>query len=196
MDHRPFRIFLFVSFFTLAFNQLFGPTARGRPRSTGKRVAGAQLRLFDRDRRSARPSVRLRANTRFKDSFSEYLLEEMLLRFRDASQTISVSGDQYADVALLLRNKLKSSSLRPVRRFITGSAKTIDVVDSDQIALRNELSIAEAIRNLPAFGSSKRKGRAAHDDTHAWLRAQNTEVLIRHAFAIHRASAVATFWRS
>ena len=186
MDHRPFRISLFVSFFTLAFNQFVqADSLRGFVLDPqGERVAGAQLRLFDRKTGEARKTF---SSAEGEYSFqgipsSEYLLEgDASSSVLTTSQTISVSGDQYADVALAISvNKLEvivTASSTPLS--LQEVAKTIDVVDSDQIALRNELSIAEAIRNLPGIRVKQTEGPGSFTTIRTrGLRAQDTEVLI------------------
>lgn len=129
----------------------------------GAAVANARLRLFDRDGGTVR-------NARSRDdgtylfpnlSSSEYLLEgETSDASLAASRMLQVDGDTRFDLDLSL-------SASTVEIFVTASstpvaqdevAKALDAVDDEEIALRNEFSLAEAIRNTPGVRVQQLRG--------------------------------------
>jgi iron complex outermembrane receptor protein len=129
----------------------------------GSVVADAQLKLYDRKSGELRTTV---SNSEGGYSFrgipsGDYLLEaDASSAALTASRQISVRGDQSADVEL----KISATNVEVLvtavgaAQSIEEVAKAIDVVDSDQIAQRDELSITEAIRNLPGIRVKQLEG--------------------------------------
>src|SRR5262249_9080788 len=98
-----------------------------------------------------------------------------------ASRQVTVEGDRTLDVELAISSSavagVGTASTTPVA--IQEVAKAVDVVDADQIALRDELSIAESIRNLPGVRVKQLEGPgSAVSIKTRGLRAQDTAVLI------------------
>ena len=145
----------------------------------GAAVANVRLRLFDRNGGTVR-------NARSRDdgtysfpnlSSNEYLLEgETSDASLAGSRALEVDGDTTLDLDL-------SVSASTVEIFVTASstpvardevAKALDAVDDEEIALRDEFSLAEAIRNTPgvrvqqlrgpgSFVSIQTRGLRTHD---------------------------------
>ena len=92
------------------------------------------------------------------------------------SAVVTVSGDQRVDLALavsgITAEVVVTASTTPLA--VREVAKAIDVIDSEEIALRNELSVTEAIRTLPgirvqtlggpgSFTTIQTRGLRSHD---------------------------------
>ncbi len=129
----------------------------------GAVVVNAQLRLFDRT------SGKLRQTQSAGDgaySFpniaaANYLLEgEAADEALTGSQQITVSGDAIADLALAISGAqvevVVTASSTPLT--LQETAKALDVVDSEEIALRNEFAVSEAIRNVPGVRVQQLRG--------------------------------------
>ena len=83
------------------------------------------------------------------------------------SAVVTVSGDQRVDLALavsgITAEVVVTASTTPLA--VREVAKAIDVIDSEEIALRNELSVTEAIRHAPRHpGADARRSGELHDD--------------------------------
>ncbi len=132
----------------------------------GSVVPAAQVRLFDRKTGQLRTTV---SNSEGGFSFrgiprGDYLLEaDASSSALTASRQVSLRGDQSADLELKISGTNVEVLVTAVGtpQSIEETAKAIDVVDADEIAQRDELSITEAIRTLP--GASYRSGRAAFE---------------------------------
>jgi len=159
---RPFAVLvLLVSIFS---TPIFADTLRGRVVDPqGSIVPGARVRLFDRNSGMSRTAT---ADAEGIYSFTgipsgDYLLEgDASNSALSASKGVSVRGDQTADIALAI-------STTSVEVLVTAAgtaqsieeiAKAIDVVDSKEIAQRAELSITEAVRNLPGIRVQQLEG--------------------------------------
>ncbi len=133
----------------------------------GNVVPGAQVRLFDRKTGQLRKTA---ANSEGGYSFpgipaGGYLLEgDASSAALSASREVTVAGDQTADI------ELKISSIN-VEVLVTAAgtpqsveevAKAIDVVDSEEIAQRAELSIAETVRTLPGIRVQQLEGPGSY----------------------------------
>ena len=150
----------------------------------GNIVANAQLRLFDRTSGLLR-----QATTAADGSYAfaglvsgDYLLEaDGAASALSAATAVSVNGDVNVNLTL----KVAGVS---VEVFVTASstplslqevAKAVDVVDAEEIALRDELSIAEAIRNLPGVRVKTLEGPGSFTTIRTrGLRGQDTALLI------------------
>ncbi len=150
----------------------------------GKRVPGAQLRLSDRRTGELRTT---RSTAEGDYAFEgigagEYLIEvEASSSALTASRQVSVQGVQTVDIELQISSAVVEvvviASATPVN--IQEVAKAIDVVDSDEIALRDELSITEAIRNLPGVRVKQLEGPGSVTTIKTrGLRAHDTAILI------------------
>ncbi len=183
---RPLRISISISLFVIAFQlSLQADSLRGRVLDPqGQRVANAALRLFDRNKAVVRQTQSSSdGDYAFQGiAAGDYLLEaEASASALTKSQPIHIDGDQTADVSLVISsNKTEvvvTASSTPLA--LAEVSKALDVVDSDQIALRDELSIAEAIRNLPGIRVKQTEGPGSFTTLRTrGLRAQDTEVLI------------------
>ena len=129
----------------------------------GAAVADARLRLFDRGGGTVR-SARSRDDGTYvfsNLSSSEYLLEgETSDASLAGSRALQVDGDTSFDLDLAI-------SASTVEIFVTASstpvvqdevAKALDAVDDDEVALRAEFSLAEAIRNTPGVRVQQLRG--------------------------------------
>jgi len=130
---------------------------------SGSAVPRASLRLFDRD------TGRLRQTTSAADGSFEfqgipdgdYLLEaEAASAFLAASREITVQGDSNLDIELAISgaNVEVLVTASGTAQSIEETAKAIDVVTADEIALRNEIMISEAIRNIPGVRVQTQEG--------------------------------------
>ena len=119
-------------------------------------VADVQLRLFDRT------SEQLRETTSGSSggyAFRDIPPGEYLLEARGSAGALSgASGVTIAGAStLVLTLSLSALSVEVVvtasstPRSFQEVAKVVDVVDSEEIALRNEMSVAEAVRLLPGI---------------------------------------------
>ena len=129
----------------------------------GAAVASVRLRLFDRSGGPVRHAVsREDGSYLFQNVLpNEYLLEG---ETRDAalagSSALSIHGDARFDLSLAV-------SATTVEVFVTASstpvpddevAKALDAVDDEETALRNEFSLAEAIRTMPGVRVQQLRG--------------------------------------
>jgi iron complex outermembrane receptor protein len=150
----------------------------------GKVVSDAQLRLFDRK------SGELRKTTSSQEgSFSfqgipagQYLLEaDASDAALTGSRVVNVSGTQNVELQLRISGTntevLVTASGTPLT--IEEVAKALDVVDSKTIDQRDELSITEAIRNIPGLRIKTLAGPGSFTSINTrGLRAQDTAVLV------------------
>lgn len=120
----------------------------------GKPVANATLRLFDRNSGAFRETRSRHDGAYVFDPIpdGEYLLEgEAAEGALVGSQEATVRSELDQDLALAIAETssrvVVTASTTPLA--VQEVAKAVDTVDSVEIALRNEFSIAEAIRNLP-----------------------------------------------
>ena len=175
----------------LAIAALLSPLLARADNLTGRvtdpqnnRVPEAQLRLFDRK------TGELRKTTSSSDgefSFQgipagEYLLEaDAASSALGASQIVNIAGDANVDLQLRISGTstevLVTASGTPLA--IEEIAKALDVVDSKVIDQRDELSISEAIRNMPGVRVQTQEGPGSLTTIQTrGLRAQDTAVLI------------------
>ena len=150
----------------------------------GVPVSNVQLRLFDRK------SGELRKTTSSAEGIyafpgipsGDYLLEgDASSAALTASRETSVDGDQTLDLELQISATnveiLVTASGTPLS--IEEIAKAMDVVDSAQIERRGEISITEAIRNLPGLRIQTLEGPGSFTTINVrGLRAPDTAVLI------------------
>jgi vitamin B12 transporter len=97
------------------------------------------------------------------------------------SHDVAVSGDEKTDLKLAISGTktdvLVTASGTPLSA--DGISKSIDVVDSEEISLRSEFSISEAIRNLPGLRVRTLEGPGSFTTIQTrGLRSQDTAVLI------------------
>jgi vitamin B12 transporter len=150
----------------------------------GKAVAGASIRLFQRATGEMRTVVSSPdGGYEFRGiAEGDYLVEaEASSAALTASRQLSVRGDQKTDLELSISGK-------PTEILVTAAAaaqsveevaKAIDVVDSEQIALRDDISITEAIRTLPGLRVQTLEGPGSFTAIKTrGLRNQDTAVLI------------------
>lgn len=150
----------------------------------GKAVINAQLRLFERNSGELRKAV---SNEFGNYSIQgvpagDYLLEgDASDAALTASRTVSLHGDQKLDLELKIANTnievLVTASGTP--QTIEEVAKAIDVVDSEEIALRDEISIGAAVRTLPGIRVQTLEGPGSFTTIRTrGLRNQDTALLI------------------
>jgi iron complex outermembrane receptor protein len=151
---------------------------------SGAAVGGARLRLFDRSTGALLQSVSAPDGTwEFRNIPSgEYLLEGMAGPVSLAgSRRIVLAGDQALDLELGLSGPSVEVLVTATgtAQSIVETAKAIDVVTSEDIALRNELSISEAIRHIPGVRVQTLEGPGSFTAIRTrGLRGQDTAVLI------------------
>ncbi len=150
----------------------------------GRAVPNTNLRLFNRNTGEFHQAVSTPDGTYTFAGIStgEYLLEaDASQATLGASEDISIDGDVTFDVAMVI-------SATSVEVLVTASgtplsvqeiAKAVDVVDSDEIALRSEFSLGEVIRNLPGVRVQQQGGPGGFTTIKTrGLRNQDTAVLI------------------
>jgi iron complex outermembrane receptor protein len=150
----------------------------------GNVVVNARLRLYDRDSGALRQATSASdGQYRFADiAEGDYLMEvDAATAFLSGSFELSVAGDLTENLALSISSVnvevLVTASSTP--QTLQSVAKAIDVVDAEEIALRNELSIAESLRNLPGTRVRTLGGPGSFTTIQTrGLRSQDTAVLI------------------
>ncbi len=150
----------------------------------GAAVEDARLRLFDRN------SGELR-KTQSGDGGAyafvgipsgQYLLEADAAGAElTASQEITVRGDAARDLSLSISGTrvevVVTASSTPL--VLQEVSKALDLVDSEQIALRNEFSFTEAIRNVPGVRVKQLRGPGSLTTVQTrGLRSHDTALLI------------------
>ncbi|MCY4188433.1 MAG: TonB-dependent receptor, partial [Bryobacterales bacterium] len=150
----------------------------------GLAVSNARIRLFDRNSGEMRKTI-----SRSDGSYSiqgvpdgQYLIEAST---EDAAlsvqQPIRVESAQTVDLAMEISGAkveiVVTASSTPLT--LQEVAKALDVVDSEQIALRNEFALSEAIRNVPGVRVQQLRGPGSFTTVQIrGLRNQDTAVLI------------------
>lgn len=129
----------------------------------GLAVAGARVRLFDRNSGERRQMLSA-ADGAYKFAglaAGNYLIEADAIKAAlTGSAGIVVRGDETLDLALSISGPtvevIVTSSGTPLLQ--TEVAKAVDVVDSEELALRNEFALSEAIRNVPGVRVRQLRG--------------------------------------
>ena len=150
----------------------------------GLAVSNARIRLFDRNSGELRKTI-----SRGDGSYSiqgvpdgQYLIEagteDAVL---SGQQLIRVEGSQTVDLELEISGAevevVVTASSTPLT--LEEVAKALDVVDSEQIALRNEFALSEAIRNVPGVRVQQLRGPGSFTTVQTrGLRNHDTAVLI------------------
>ena len=98
-----------------------------------------------------------------------------------ASAVVTVSGDQRLDLELavsgITAEVVVTASTTPLA--VQEVAKAIDVIDAEEIALRNELSVTEAIRTIPGIRVQTLRGPGSFTTIQTrGLRSHDTALLI------------------
>jgi outer membrane receptor protein involved in Fe transport len=128
-----------------------------------KTIAGAQVRLYDRNSGEMRTTKSAEDGTY---SFKGFPIGNFLLEAGNSSGTLSgasevlVAGDKKLD-SILEISGVKSEVLviasnAPQR--IDEIAKAVDSIDSEEIALRDENSIPDSVRSLPGIRVQTQEG--------------------------------------
>lgn len=126
-------------------------------------VVDARLRLFDRNsgelRKTRSESDGTYAFRRLPEG--DYILEgESEAAALAGSQEITIRGSEAQDLKLMVSGSnvevVVTASSTPLT--LQEVAKALDVVDSEQIGLRNEFSLAEAIRSIPGLRIQQLRG--------------------------------------
>ncbi len=150
----------------------------------GLAVSNARIRLFDRNSGELRKTI-----SRGDGSYliqgvpdGQYLIEagteDAVL---SGQQLIRVEGAQTVDLELEISGAevevVVTASSTPLT--LEEVAKALDVVDSEQIALRNEFALSEAIRNIPGVRVQQLRGPGSFTTVQTrGLRNHDTAVLI------------------
>ena len=183
---RPTRLLYFVAAVTLlAPLALQADSLAGRVLDPqGRAVANARLRLFDRDSGELRKTLSGGDGSYVFRSLQEgdYLLEaEAADSALIGSQDLVIRGDETSDLELAVSGATvrvvvtASSTPLPVNEI----AKALDVVDAEQMALRDEFAISEAVRSVPGLRVRQLRGPGGTTTIQArGLRTQDTAVLI------------------
>jgi iron complex outermembrane receptor protein len=121
----------------------------------GASIAGALVTLYARDRSVSLATVTNEAGAYvFRGLASgEYLLEVEAAGFARATRTVSLSGDTTLDVKLEPAGVSASVivSATDAAQTIDEVAKSVSVVDRQELEERDEIFIAEALRRLPGL---------------------------------------------
>ena len=150
----------------------------------GRAVPNTYLRLFNRNTGELHQAVSASDGTYTFAGIStgEYLLDaDASSSALGASENVSVNGNGTYDVTLAISatsvDVLVTASGTPLS--VQEIAKAVDVVDSEEIALRSEFSLSEAIRNLPGVRVQQLGGPGSFTTIKTrGLRNQDTAVLI------------------
>ena len=150
----------------------------------GRVVPGVRLKLFDRNSGELRETLTEADGAYAFHSIppGDYLLEAAASdAVLTASHEIKLVGDDRLDLNLTISSAKVAvvvvASSTPL--FLHEIAKAVDTVDSEQIALRNEFSVAEAIRNVPGVRVQQLRGPGSLTTVQTrGLRLQDTAVLI------------------
>ncbi len=149
-----------------------------------KSITGAQIRLFDRNSGEMRSA---KSNEDGKYSFqglppgSYWIEAESLTGTLGNSQQVSIAGDQTLDLKLAISGTktdvLVIASSTPAN--VDEIAKAVDVVDSQEIMLRDEISISDSVRSLPGLRVQTLEGPGSSTTIQMrGLRTQDTAILI------------------
>ena len=147
-------------------------------------VAGAQLRLFDRTSGQVREAASA-ADGRY--AFAGIPAGDYVIEAQGAggalsgTAVVSVDGARLLDVTLgvagITAEVVVTASGTPLVAHEV--AKALDVIDAGEIALRNELSVAEAVRVLPGIRVQSLGGPGSLTTVQArGMRSYDTAVLI------------------
>ena len=150
----------------------------------GAAVAGARLQLFDRNSGASHETwSRADGSYAFKAvAPGDYLLEgEAVDSALAGSLSASVRGDASRNLTLSLlatsTEVVVTASSTPVA--VQEVAKALDVIDSQQIALRDEFSLGEAIRGVPGVRVQQLRGPGSFTTVQTrGMRNHDTAVLI------------------
>ncbi len=163
----------------------FADSLSGRIRDPqGAVVAGAELRLFDRAGGQLREAV---SGDDGSYAFTDIPAGEYLIEARGSGGSLSgaavvnVAGAGAHDLTLgvsgITAEVVVTASSTPLR--VQEVAKTLDAIDADDIALRNEMSVAEAVRILPGIRVQSLGGPGSLTTiTTRGMRSYDTAVLI------------------
>ena len=129
----------------------------------GRVIPNARIQLFDRNSGEARNAISSEDGSYSLKSLpaGDYLIEastpDAALSLR---KEVELRGEQTIDLELEISSAqvevIVTASGTPLS--VQEVAKAVDVVDAEQIALRDELSIAEAIRNVPGLRVQQQRG--------------------------------------
>ena len=182
---RPRLLLVALAVSIVAPHAALADSLSGRIRDPqGGVVGGAQLLLFDRASGQVRKAASA-ADGRYAFSgipAGEYVIEARASGGSLSGATVvSVDGARNLDVTLavagLTTEVVVTASSTPL--VIQEVAKAIDVIDADEIALRNELSVAEALRTLPGIRVQSLGGPGSFTTIQTrGLRSYDTAVLI------------------
>ena len=150
----------------------------------GAVVAGARLQLFDRNSSESHETwSRADGSYAFKAvAPGDYLLEgEAVDSALAGSLSAAVRGDASRNLTLSLiatsTEVVVTASSTPLA--VQEVAKALDVIDSQQIAIRNEFSLAEAIRGVPGVRVQQLRGPGSFTTVQTrGMRNHDTAVLI------------------
>ncbi|HET9130962.1 MAG TPA: TonB-dependent receptor plug domain-containing protein, partial [Terriglobia bacterium] len=150
----------------------------------GSVVANAHVRLFDRNGGDLRSTVSSKDGTYGFQGIpaGTYLLEaDGSTGTLRGSQEVAVHGDEKLDLKLAISGARTDVLVTASGTSLAGDeiSKALDVVDSDDIALRDELSISEAVRSVPGLRVQTLEGPGSLTTIQTrGMRAQDTSVLI------------------
>lgn len=147
-------------------------------------VAGAELRLFDRASGLLREAV---SGDDGSYAFTDIPAGEYVLEARGSggslsgAAVVSVAGAGAHDLTLgvsgIAAEVVVTASSTPLR--VQEVAKALDAVDAEEIVLRNEMSVAEAVRILPGIRVQSLGGPGSFTTiTTRGMRSYDTAVLI------------------
>ncbi len=150
----------------------------------GAVVVDARLRLFDRNSGELRETRSSKDGTYIFGQLPEgdYILEgESTAATLAGFRTITIRGSEVQDLHLAISGAnvevVVTASGTPLT--LQEVAKALDVVDSEQIALRDEFSLSEAIRSVPGIRVKQLRGPGSLTTVQTrGLRNHDTAVLI------------------
>jgi iron complex outermembrane receptor protein len=149
----------------------------------GNAVADAQIRLFDRNGGDMRSTMSSKDGAYGFQAIpaGTYLVEaDGSTGTLRGSQEVNVRGDEKLDLKLAISGAGTDVLVTASGTSLSGDevSKALDVVDSDDIALRDVLSISEALRTVPGLRVQTLEGPGSLTEIKIrGLRAQDTAVL-------------------
>ena len=196
MNRRLRSVFASLIAVLVSINPLMAEDLTGKVQDPdGRVVPNASLRLYERNSGTLRTTKTSSDGTySFKGIASgEYLLEgDASDSALHGSKHVSVSGNQTENLGLKVSSRSTEISViaNSTPMSLEGTGKAIDVIDANELGLRNESSISEALRTLPGVRVQTLQGPGSFTEIKTrGLRAADTALLI-DGMRFHDASSI------
>ena len=196
MKTRPHRVFTtLIALFAFA-HPLMADELTGKVLDPdGRAVPNASLRLFERNSGELHTTKASSDGTYvFRGIPSgDYLLEgDAADSALNGSRQVSIKGNQVENLDLKVSGRSTEISVtaNSVPLSIQETGKAIDIIDASELALRNEFSLAEALRTLPGIRVQTVAGPGTFTEIKTrGMRSEDTALLI-DGMRFHDASSL------